>query len=234
MSPVRACCLVLLAAALFAAPAAAHFPQSINSTLAPDGESIETSSPVPPTATSATITSSPTDSGDAAAFNTIVKMLSATSSPKERLLTCLGLTLGLQQIYSDPGDEKYVLGDRSLQVLFMNACLQLAFGSLSAQSGTAAVPATASCPRTDFQTPMHVTRSGGKYQIVVTGKSTKPKKRSPLVTVCKRKGAGIQITLKPRLRKKKLVQVLGNKLSIGYLNPSNGKTLTVHTTFAVH
>ncbi len=233
MTFVRVCCLVALALALGAAPASAHFPQSIDATVAPNGESIEASSPVPATATSATITSTPSSAEDETIFNNVTKVLASSNSPKDRLLSCIGMYLGLVQAYGT--DSSYERSDPSLQLLFLNACLSIAFG-LQQQARTSALAGTAAagCPRQDFRAPMKVTRRGGKYHLKVSGKSAKLKKRSPLVVVCKHKGTGVQITLKPRSRRKKLKQVLGSKLTIGYLNPANGNTLTIHTTFAVH
>ena len=55
--------------------------------------------------------------------------------------------------------------------------------------------------------------------------------RPPLVVSCRRHGLGLQIGMRPRARHRKLYQVLGGHMTIGFANKSN-TPVRVHTTFA--
>src|SRR4051812_41400266 len=119
MRLARPCCAlaVAVALALAAAPASAHFPQAVDTNVSPGGGTSEvTSSALPPTAKSATITARPSSAGDEETFNSLTKMLSTSKSPKQRLLTCVGIYLTLKQIAEE--NETFEGADPSLQVLF--------------------------------------------------------------------------------------------------------------------
>src|SRR3954449_10676406 len=112
MRLARPCCAlaVALALALVAAPASAHFPQAVDTNVSPGGGTSEvTSSALPPTAKSATITAKPSSAEDEEIFNRLTKTLSTSKSPKQRLLTCVGLYLALKQVAGD--DETLEIAD---------------------------------------------------------------------------------------------------------------------------
>ena len=224
--------LAAMAVALvLAVPASGNFPQSIESTIPAGGEGYVASSTLPPTATSATITVTPSSAEDATVFNDLTEMLSAAATTKARVLTCVGMYLAIK-IYSQDSED-YEIGDPSLQFLFLKACLQLAF-SISQQHGPlAASGASAACPQQVAAIGVRVTRSGGQYHAHVKGTTHRPSRRSALVVSCRRVGTGLQIGLRPRVRGRTLSQVAGPTLGIGFLNRSTGHTVHVNTAFAV-
>ena len=228
--------LVLAAVAVslvVAASASGNFPQSINQTIPSGGEAWATSSTLPPTATSATITVTPSSAADDAAFAGLTSVLAATPSASTRLLTCIALYAFVQAWYGDFEDEE--LSDPSLQLLLLKACLTIAFNiSQQPQHGArAAAQAPAACPQKNVAVAMKVTSSGGTYHVHVKGATRRPRGRSPLVVSCRRLGAGIQISLHARTRGRPLTQVVGPTLGIGFLNRSTGRSAHVGTAFAV-
>jgi hypothetical protein len=218
-------------AALFvlAAPASGNFPQSIESTVPAGGESFVTSSPLPPTATSATVTLTPSGSESPSAFDELTEVMAVAPTPGTKLLYCIGLYLAAGQYYGDPlgFDES----GPQLAFLLLKACLQIAFGGQSA--GPRAAVASTACPQKGIAIGMRITSSGGQYGVRVKGRTHRSSRRPGVVVACRRLGSGLQITLRARKRGQPLTQVLGPQLGIGLLNRSTGRSVAVNTAFAV-
>ena len=224
--------LAAVAVSLFvAASASGNFPQSINQTIPSGGEAWATSSTLPPTATSATITVTPSSPADNSFFGGLTTILAATPSRSTRLLTCLTLYSFVQSYFGGMEDEE--LSDPSLQLLLLRACLTIAFNLPQTQHGAlAASQAATACPRKSFAVGMRVTSSGGQYHVHVKG-TTRRAGRSPLVVACRRLSAGMQITLRARASGRPLTQVVGPTLGIGFLNRPGGRPVHLSTTFSV-
>jgi hypothetical protein len=90
--------------------------------------------------------------------------------------------------------------------------------------------ATAGCSADLVSIPIQVQRTASGFRAVVNAKTFKGSGKPPLAVSCRRKGAGIQITLKPRARHTKLRSLLGPHLSIGFSNPSS-HSLTIKTKY---
>jgi hypothetical protein len=100
----------------------------------------------------------------------------------------------------------------------LTVCLAIAFAQPPAggASGHIAHTAAALC-HANVAVPMQVARSGSGYLVAAKGMTSKAK--PPPVTVsCRRKGRGIMITLRARRRGRKLRQLIGPHLSIGFAN----------------
>ncbi len=174
-----------------------------------------TSSPLPPSATSATIAVTPSSPEDNAIFNELTETLSTTTTTKARVLTCVSIYLSLKVIY--PEQQGYEQGDPSLQALFLAACLELAFKlSQPPQHGTLrASEASARCPQRKLGVGVTVGGSAGHYVVHVAGTTHKAARRSALVVVWARVGSGLQITLRPRARGRTLRQLVGRRSESG-------------------
>ena len=216
------------------ATAFGNFPQSTEVTVPAGGEGTVTSSPLPATATAATITVTPSSPADTQLFDSLTETLSTATSPKARVLTCVFIYAALKLIYLE-APPSYTESDPSLQLLFLQACLELAFKvSQPPQGGTrAASDASAACPQRNLGVGMRVSGSAGHYVVHVAGSAHKAARRSALVVSCQRAGPGIQINLRPRARGRTLRQAVGPTLGIGFFNPSTGGSVHVNTTFSV-
>ena len=219
---------------VMATSASGNFPQSIAVTIPSQGEASAESSPLPPTATSAAITVTPSSPADNATFDEVTKVLAAAQDRKSRVLACVYMYVGLKSVYGE--NEDTLESDTSLQLLFLNACLAMAFNlsQQQQQSALAASQASAACPRQNVAVAMQVTSSGGKYRAHLKGRTRRAAGRSPLVVSCQHLATGgIQISLRARVRGRPLAQVLGPMLVIGFLNRSTGRSAHVNTMFSV-
>ena len=212
-----ACPLGAALALILAAPAAANYPQHVDA---------ETSSPLPKTAKSATITVKP-KAGDADDFfDGVQSVLSATRSKKERLLVCIGMYQGVTGLWGE--EMSFALEEPELGLLFLRACLQMAFQDQAANARAAATP----CPALRVGAPMRVSRTSAGYRIAVDGTARKPTRR-PLRVRCTRVGGAMQIKLRPRSRSRSLRSVVGRKLAIGFYSASARRPVRMRTTFDV-
>ncbi|MCW2968467.1 MAG: hypothetical protein JWM71_2239 [Solirubrobacteraceae bacterium] len=210
-----------------AAPASAHFPQHVDATVVPNGTVSETSSAIPDTATSATVTVKPpaADAGDF--FTGVATTIAKLGSKRERVLTCVSIYKALGDAFDDPQDPEKA--QSSLRLLFLAACLELAFQDNPAAPARAV--AAAACPVTPTTTPIRITHTSAGFAIHFRGKRTRPK-RPALEVTCRRVGGALKITMRPRSRRRSLRSVAGPKLSIGFYNHGSA-AVPMRTTFAV-
>lgn len=220
--------LVLLAAAATAPAASAHFPQSLTSTVPANGEAGVISSPIPPTATSATITAEPAPGTSDSEFGDLTAIFSGAQATRgQAVLFCVAFcafTLSPDVVRDDETAQ-------DLGVLWLNMCLHIA---LTLQPSAGARAAAAGCPQQVARTPVTVTRTGGRYHATInTTPSVRKRLKTPVRATCRRKGRGFQIRLRSRARGKPLRRALGAKIAIGYLNRSRISSAAVKTSFAV-
>lgn len=222
--PASARVLATIVALVLAAPAAASFPQSVDATVPAGGTVRETSSALPPSAKSATITVDPASSGGL--FDTLQVTLAAKVSRRQKVLYCVGMYRTLGEAFEG---TDFFGDDPSLQLLFLAACLEVALQDTTPPAPRAA---SAGCPLSPTVTPIRVGRSGGRYTLRFRG-TPRRARRGALVVRCKRSAGGMVLRMRPRSRKRSLRSVVGSKLALGLRNPDTDRSIAVRTTFAV-
>jgi hypothetical protein len=217
--------------------ASAHFPQSIDNTIPADGEGASTSSAIPSTARQGTIAAVPATAGDDAGFKALGLELSTLPTKGAKFIHCLGFSLS-NIPYTGSFDEDASETAPTLFLLFLNACLQIAFDidHQAAKAFTAAPSSTSATPKPCFrlgiQVAITITKANGKFTMHIKGTTQKWSGKGPAVVTCQVKNHGAFMTLKPRLKGKTLRKAVGPKMGIGVVNPGS-KPVTVKTTFAV-
>ncbi len=223
------------------------------STLAvPAGGEGETEMDVlPPMATQASIGLQPTcagpaseprahtacDNADLAAFDGLLSVVADTSWTRlhlahltehsRRIVSCFLLASALTAT-NEPVDT--TADGPTPPLLVLDTCLQLA-GALNALEPASG--ASARCPSIVKSIAIvSVTRKGGAYTAHLKGTTSTPKK-SVLAITCRRRGVGMQLTIRPKGRAHTLKRAVGGPLGIAYANPSN-TSVGVRTTFKVN
>jgi hypothetical protein len=162
-------------------------------------------------------------------------VLSTLPSKGAKFLHCLGFSLSP---FPYPNQiEDFDEAASTLFLLFLNACLQIAFdldkqSAASAPAPFAVAAAPKPCSRLGMQIGITITKANGKFHMHVKGTTKKWSGKAPAVTTCQIKNKGVSLTLKPRLKGKTLRKAVGPKLGIGFVNHGS-KPVTVKTTFAV-
>jgi hypothetical protein len=120
--------------------------------------------------------------------------------------------------------------DKTLQVLFLAACLQTALEvSLKEQSQAGA--AAAGCVQTPLRMSLQYTRTGSGYSAQIAPTSKRPKLRPPRVRVsCRRTATGLHIKIRPLKRGQKLRSTVGPMLGLGVANPT-GSPIKLRISF---
>lgn len=221
-----ACPLGAALALIIAVPAAANFPQGVDGKVQPNGTLTATSSTIPKSAKSATITVKPKADDRDDFFNTVESMLAATRSKRDRVLVCVGMYQGIVGLWGE--EMSFAEAEPELGALFLRACLQVAFQNHAANARAAATP----CPALPVSVPMRVSRTSAGYRIAVKGTAKKPRRR-PLRVRCTRVDGAMKIRMRPRSRTRSLRSVVGRKLAIGFYNTGTRKAVRMRTTFAV-
>jgi hypothetical protein len=160
-------------------------------------------------------------SNDTTFFDAVTESLTAKPTLGARVITCVLVYANLKA-YPD-STIGFSLKDPFLQDLFLQVCLRMAFilSPPPPPAADLARPAAGSCGMTSKADGITISRSGSGYSATVSGKTHKPKRRSPVIVTCKRSGSSLTISVRPRSRKATLKQVIGPKLSLGVLNPSS-------------
>jgi hypothetical protein len=107
----------------------------------------------------------------------------------------------------------------------------MVYATYLAEGGPRPHAATGGCGMGLVSVPIEIKRSGRTYIAQISATTRKASGRSPLVISCRKRGLGLQIGMRPRARKRKLHQVLGDHMTIGFANAGN-TPVRVHTTFA--
>jgi hypothetical protein len=130
---------------------------------------------------------------------------------------CVGITETLAKNPSYfPG---YEVKGRSLQLLFLYACLELALKVSLTEAHDLAHSAAAGCFVTPIKVAMQISRSGSGYSAMVTP-APKPLKlpRSRVNLSCQRTAKGLVVKIRPRKRGQKLRSTIDPTLPIGFVN----------------
>jgi hypothetical protein len=196
---------------------------------------------IPASSTQGSINLQPEDRSDQQVFDGLVDTL-VTDNPglippklnqrSKRILTCVFLSY--LPFTGDYPDKTLAATGSILQAFVLDACLQLALSfpptaAALERSSTAA----AACARFDAAVTLKITRTRSGYRGVTSGKARRPPDRPPAVISCRRSGRGLLLTIRPRVRGRKLRQVVGTKLGVAYTNRTK-KPVSVHTTFKLN
>ena len=207
-------------------------PDNLNT---PPGGSATETLPVP-AAASAAVTVTPAqprpDPAEAEFFDKLHAALSAAPSTIARIHKCIDIAVAVVAPSGSKGTPIVEPENASLAVLFMLVCLDTV-RSLENPTATATDAAAGGCHQAGFGVGVRVTRVGRKFRVQTTG-SVAPAGGLPgLRVTCRRlKGSvGFQISMQPTKRRRKLNQVLGPTMAIGFANPSN-RSVPVHTVVA--
>jgi len=205
---------------------AAGFPSAIDVTIPPGGDAQVTSPTLPPSATSVTVTATPTAGTSAGAFAGLAEVLAPLGSFKQRFLACIAF-----YTYPLPGEDlSFAQSNSVLGLLFLNACIEVA---REVSVPAKAVDAAAGCRQAGRTVPAKLTRVGGQYHLKVNGRS-RAKRKLALIVTCTPVGGGIQLAVRARKAGVPLTRVVGPTLSIGYVSPTGaGASAGVHTAFAI-
>ena len=138
----------------------------------------------------------------------------------DRVEACVGVT---EQVIKNPNffPGYTIPKDKTLQLLFLAACLQTAL-EVSAQQGTAQDRAakTPGCFQVREYMAVAYKRSRSGYSAQVTPTGTRPKFRSAVRVSCQRTATGLKLKIRPRKRGAKLRSTVGPMLAAGLANPT--------------
>jgi hypothetical protein len=138
----------------------------------------------------------------------------------DRALHCILIT---EDVSKNPDYfPGYQIKGKTLQVLFLYACLELAL-EVSVQNGAQAraqPAAAAGCLIEPTVAAIKISRSGSGYSATVTAAPQTPKARTTVRLSCQATSKGLAIKIKPRKRGQTLQSAIGPMLQIGFVNPT--------------
>jgi hypothetical protein len=147
-----------------------------------------------------------------------------------RLLTCALIGPAVAS-YGTPAQVAQLAPDSDPATLFAQVCVQTVYATYLAERGPSADVASNGCRIRLVSIPVEIRRSGRKYIAQINARTQKPAGRSPLALSCRKRSPGLQISMHPRARHRKLYQVLGGHMTVGFANTSS-TPVRVHTRFA--
>lgn len=149
----------------------------------------------------------------------------------DRGTLCVGLTETLAKNPSYfPG---YEVKGKTLQLLFLYACLELALHVSLAEANDLAHSAASGCFVTPIKIGMRISRSGSGYSANVTPAPKSLKlARSKVNLTCRPTAKGYVVKIRPRKRGQKLRSTIGPTLPIGFINPQ-GHPVGLKIAFSV-
>jgi hypothetical protein len=139
----------------------------------------------------------------------------------ERVQACVVVT---EEVVKNPNffPQYTIPRDKTLQVLFLAACLQTALEVSLKEQQSHARTAVAGCFQTRLTMSLRYKRTGSGYSAQVGPTSKRPKQpRSRVRVTCRRTATGIHIKIRPRKRGQKLRSTVGPMLGLGVANPSS-------------
>jgi len=138
----------------------------------------------------------------------------------DRALHCIFMT---EDVSKDsnyfPG---YQIKGKTLQVLFLYACLELALEvSVNGAQDHAQPAAAGGCFIKPAGAAIKTTRSGSSYSASVGPAPPSRKRRTTVKLSCRRTAKGLVIKIRPRKRGQKLRSAIGSQLQVGFANPTS-------------
>jgi hypothetical protein len=186
-----------------------------------DGTGTATRTPMPASSTTGTV--GVTASNDYLANSLTTFLLAQKPTRGARVVSCVLLTRTLLDGEDDDGEEDANVSDPSLQLLFLKVCIQMALQlSQSGQSPRALgrLAAGGKCGIARKAVHVKITKTASGYQAVMSGMSYTPKS-SALRISCTPTAHGLKATMRPKSRARKLAQVIGPKIGVGFWNRSS-------------
>ncbi len=226
--------VALLTLAALASTAHAKLPSSIDATVTPGGNASIASPRLPPTMRSAKVDIVPVMPADDDFFGGMQVVLSLQPTPGKRLLTCIGLYVNVAHGIDESAELQFPEQVHPLAVLLLSACLEQAAAIDRAQQArtSGATAAAAACRRLATQVGASYTRVGRKYRATIEGTPARLRRRGRLAVGCRRRGAGMTLTVRPTARGRSLRSVVGPRLRLGLYSPLDaGGAATARVTF---
>ncbi|HEV3130188.1 MAG TPA: hypothetical protein VGY32_14485 [Solirubrobacteraceae bacterium] len=230
MGPKRRIALVVVAIILGVAalPGAAQAfgenggTETGQATAPANGIATESTDTLPANSTQADITVTPPIS-DQEFFSHLKAVLGGPyhDNFSDRALHCILIT---EDVAKDsnffPG---YQIKGKTVQVLFLYACLELALEvSLSKPAQDHARPAAAAgCSIRPRVAAIKTTRSGSGFSAMVSPAPASRNRRTTVKLTCRRTAKGLVIKIRPRKRGQKLRSTIGSQLQVGFANPTS-------------
>jgi hypothetical protein len=171
------------------------------------------------------------DSNWATIVNVYPKLGGIKNTFVQRVLTCAVMAPQASDAFGS--FSKQVNASATAQAtdtsqLFLTLCLQMVFETQKAMGSHIAHAASAGCGLAVESIPIQVKRTGSTYTAQVKATPRKAGK-TPLKVSCRAKGSGIQVTLRPRAKRRKLHQVI-TQMGIGFSNPTS-RPVKIHAVF---
>jgi len=186
-----------------------------------DGTGTVTRAPMPPSSTIGTVGVTAT-SNDDAFMNNLTQVLTSLPTRKSRVLGCIALNAYLAEAAGQ--SEDFEVDARTLQLLFLSACLRVALDlkqQAQQRHGAPAFAASATrCTKQPVKVPIHITKTASGYRMTVNGVTSKPTKMAFRVS-CTRTATRLKTVVKSAVRGGKLSRVTGPKLGVGFLSTSS-------------
>ncbi len=216
--------VVVVATAIVLAPSAQAFPENGGTETAQlnmpaDGIGTAQTDQLPAKATQADVTVTPLTDEQFFSRLSLVLSSSVFVDFADRVGVCVTVT---EQVVKNPNffPGYTIPKDKTLQVLFLAACLQTAL-EVSLKQASQGSSANAGCFQTPLFMSVNYTRSGSGYSAQVAPTSKRPKRRSGFQVSCQRTATGLHIKIRPRKRGQKLRSAVGPTLGLGVANPTS-------------
>jgi hypothetical protein len=197
---------------------------------------------VPAQATQASAFLEPLSTNDLAAFDSTWEDVVAgypnlskvKSTPVRRVITCAILARAetARVAYAYGLSAEGEVRGQNIYAAYLSICIQVTVLAQRQATGQATAGATAGCAQANVSVPFLVSRTASGYVFKLSGQTSKATRRGPLAVSCGAKGNGLLIKTRVRARRRKLHQVIGPHLRIGFSNPTSASE-TIHTTFTL-
>jgi hypothetical protein len=189
-------------------------------TMPPDGIGQASTDQLPASSTQADVTVTPLS--DAEFFGHLRAVLAGPYHERfsDRALHCVLMTEDVSKNADYfPG---YQIKGKTLQVLFLYACLELALDvTVNGSTNAFRQPAAAAgCHIEPVVAAIKISRSGSGYSASVTPAPKAPKARTTVQLSCQRAGKGLLIKMSPRKPGQKLRTTIGPMLQVGFADPT--------------
>lgn len=206
--------------------------ESANLSMPPNSNAEISTSDLPKTATKATVELDPL--GSEADFKGLVDSVveafpsvGKLSKQAQGLVTCAFYSVVVARVYKQFTGSSLVKAS-NIYAAALAACLAMVVTLPSARDAR-----VTPCARLERAAPVKIARTRSGYQLQAVGAISRPSGRSPVIISCQRKGKGLVIGIRPRRKGRTLRDVLGPKLTLGFVNPTKRST-GVHASLTVN
>ena len=195
--------------------------ENVTVTVPAGGTASVTRSPMPASSTTGTVGVT-AKSDDADFFSNLTAVLTSLPTRKSRVLGCIALNAYVADA-AYGSSENFEVDARTLQLLFLSACLRVALDmkqQAAARHGALAHAATATkCSTQPISVAIHITKTASGYKATVNGTTSKPKKMAFRAS-CTRTATSLKTTIRSTTRGGKLSKATGPILSVGFASSS--------------